>query len=105
MKNGLPMTISDEDVYDILRKDISGGLCIVGHRFNVAGENYINKLSYEDWQVISKYTQNIITHNLGMDWSSLYPSSCCGNKLDENPFTGSRLYMPGKLTKKYNKKT
>ncbi|KAA6385457.1 MAG: hypothetical protein EZS28_019016 [Streblomastix strix] len=70
----LPMTITDEDVYQILRSGITGGLSQVMHRYNVAGETKINQLKYINGKVISKDTDHIMTHLQTLDFNCQYPS-------------------------------
>jgi hypothetical protein len=48
VKMNLPMTISDERTYRILREGITGDLANVGHRYNYAGETRINKHRIEE---------------------------------------------------------
>ncbi|KAA6383706.1 MAG: hypothetical protein EZS28_020768 [Streblomastix strix] len=43
IKHNLPMTISDERIYKLLRECITGGLVAVFHRENIAGKTYINE--------------------------------------------------------------
>ncbi|KAA6380366.1 MAG: hypothetical protein EZS28_024107 [Streblomastix strix] len=38
LKNGLPMTISDQQVYQLCRRDMTGGISYVAHRQNIAGQ-------------------------------------------------------------------
>ena len=75
--NHLPTTISDEREYNRLRNGITGGLSNVMHRRNIRGETHINRLHYdiETNKVISRDTPNIVTHVIGDDFNSLYPSS------------------------------
>jgi hypothetical protein len=101
----LPMTLTDETTYHILRDGITGGLTNVGHRFNYAGITKINKLSYKDKHVYSTDTENTMTHITGCDWSSLYPSAFSGNTHPFIPYTGHKLYMPGYQLKLYSKET
>ncbi|KAA6372263.1 MAG: hypothetical protein EZS28_032211 [Streblomastix strix] len=70
----LPMTITDEEVYQILRSGITGGLSQVMHRYNVAGETKINQLKFVNGKVISKDTDHIMTHLLTLDFNCQYPS-------------------------------
>ncbi|KAA6367784.1 MAG: hypothetical protein EZS28_036689, partial [Streblomastix strix] len=42
LKYGLPMTISDQQVYKLCRRDLTGGISYVAHRENIAGETKIN---------------------------------------------------------------
>jgi hypothetical protein len=47
LKMNLPMTITNEKTYHVLRDGITGGLANVGHRYNFAGETFINKFRIE----------------------------------------------------------
>jgi hypothetical protein len=75
LKNNLPQTIDNEAVYHLLRNGITGGFSNVMHRVNIAGETKVNHFSIEDDHVISKDTENIMTHVMGVDFNSLYPFS------------------------------
>ena len=90
---------NDEDVYKILRKGITGGLSNVMHRVNIKGETKINKFKYdeENKTVVSYNTDNIMTHVLGVDFNSLYPSSYSSNENVNNPYTGGKMFMPGRV--------
>ncbi|KAA6402852.1 MAG: hypothetical protein EZS28_001621 [Streblomastix strix] len=68
------MTITDEEVYQILRSGITGGLSQVMHRYNVAGETKINQLKFINGKVISQDTDHIMTHLLRLDFNCQYPS-------------------------------
>ncbi|KAA6391872.1 MAG: hypothetical protein EZS28_012598, partial [Streblomastix strix] len=72
--NSLPMTITDEEIYQILRSGITGGLSQVMHRYNVAGETKINYLKYINGKVISQDTDHTMTHLLTLDVNCQYPS-------------------------------
>ncbi|KAA6370068.1 MAG: hypothetical protein EZS28_034405, partial [Streblomastix strix] len=48
IKHNLPMTISDERIYKLLRECITGGLAAVFHRENIAGKTHINELTYDE---------------------------------------------------------
>ena len=47
IKNNLPMTLSHEPTYHILRAGITGGLSNVMHRVNIKGETHINHFRYK----------------------------------------------------------
>jgi hypothetical protein len=100
--NSLPMTLTDETTYHILRDGITGGLSNVGHRLNYAGITHINKLSFQDGQVFSQDNDNVMTHITGCDFSSLYPSVFSSNPHPFNPYTKHKMYMPGYQLKRYN---
>ena len=48
LRNNLPMTINDTQIYHQVRDGITGGLSNVMHRFNMAGVTRINKFKVED---------------------------------------------------------
>lgn len=93
----LPMTITDEHEYTDLRNNITGGLSNVMHRVNLKGITRINKLRYKDGKVISQDTNNIMTHVVGVDFNSLYPSAFSSNQHSFNPYHNHKMYMPGRL--------
>jgi hypothetical protein len=100
LKYNLPMTLSDEKTYHILRDGITGGLANVGHRYNYAGETKINRFYWESNgdgtnKMVSRDTEWVMTHVCGCDWSSLYPSACSSNPHPFIPYTGRRMWMPG----------
>ncbi|KAA6384044.1 MAG: hypothetical protein EZS28_020428 [Streblomastix strix] len=49
--NNLPMTISNQNVYDSLRNDMVGGNSFVNHRENIAGKTQIYKFKLQDDQI------------------------------------------------------
>jgi hypothetical protein len=103
LMNNLPMTLTDEVTYHILRDGITGGLSNVGHRFNYAGITKINKLEIVkngdgSYHVFSTDANNIMTHITGCDFSSLYPSVFSSNSHPFIPYTGHKMYMPGYQT-------
>lgn len=99
----LPFTLSvdDEKAYHILREGITGGLSNVQHRINLKGLTKINKLKYDpETNTVSNYdTENIMTHFVGTDFNSLYPSVFSSNPHPFINYTGGRMYMPGRLVK------
>ncbi|KAI5487954.1 hypothetical protein TVAGG3_0961710 [Trichomonas vaginalis G3] len=78
------MTLDSVEAYHILRNGITGGLSNVQHRVNLKGITRINKLSYnpETKTVSNEDTSNIMTHFVGVDFNSLYPSSFSSNPHD-----------------------
>ena len=101
--NKLPFTLSEDDkqAYFILREGITGGLSNVQHRINLKGITRINKLSYDAaTHTISNHdTDNIMTHFVGTDFNSLYPSAFSSNPHPFIKYTGGKMYMPGRLVK------
>ncbi|KAA6403510.1 MAG: hypothetical protein EZS28_000956 [Streblomastix strix] len=95
IKHNLPMTISDERIYKLLRECISGGLAAVFHRENIAGKTHIKEQTYDEQQnkVISQDNENITTHVFALDGNSLYPSSYSSVKNENIPYTVVRMYM------------
>ena len=103
--NGLPMTITDENEYYELRNNITGGLSNVMHRLNIKGETKINKMKYDSGKVISYDTNNVMTHVIGVDFNSLYPSAFSSQHHPSNPYHGGKMYMPGRLIDRIEIKT
>jgi hypothetical protein len=94
-KMGLPMTLSrsDADLYHDIRSNITGGLSNVMNRMNVKGQNTIHKLTYQDpcncdsYEIYSEDTELPITHCVGVDFNSLYPSSMSSIYNQNIPYT------------------
>lgn len=101
LKYDLPMTLckNDEEAYKVIRNGITGGLSNVMHRVNIKGSTKINKFKYDidNKTVVSYNTDNIMTHVLGIDFNSLYPSSYSSNENTNNPYTGGKMFMPGRI--------
>ncbi|KAA6376462.1 MAG: hypothetical protein EZS28_028009 [Streblomastix strix] len=99
------MTITDEEVYQILRSGITGGLSQVIHRYNVAGETKINQLKYINGKLISKDTDYVMTHLLTLDFNCQYPSVMSSEPHKFIKYSGRRMFMAGqildKITDKY----
>ena len=99
----LPFTLSVQaiDAYYILRSGITGGLSNVQHRINLKGITHINKFTYDaTTNTVSNYdTENVMTHFVGTDFNSLYPSAFSSNEHQFIKYTGGKMYMPGRLTK------
>jgi hypothetical protein len=100
-EHNLPMTLSsdDEKLCKALRKGITGGLSNTHHRFNIAGETHITKLILDDPTAKTLHIQddgNVMTHVIGIDFNSLYPSSFSSVSHPANPYTNNVMYMPGK---------
>jgi hypothetical protein len=98
-KFNLPMIIDNAEVHDLIRNGITGGLSNVMHRVNIAGETKINKFYYETGKVISKDTDNVMTHAIGVDFNSLYPFCYGSIRTKWNPYDNGVMYMPGRLIK------
>ncbi|KAA6369921.1 MAG: hypothetical protein EZS28_034552 [Streblomastix strix] len=98
IKHNLPMTLSDERIYKLLRECITGGLAAVFHRENIAGKTHINELTYDEQsnKVISQDNENVVTHVFALDGNSLYPSSYSSVKNENIPYIDHRMYMAGR---------
>ncbi|KAA6384063.1 MAG: hypothetical protein EZS28_020411 [Streblomastix strix] len=97
LKYGLPMTISDQQVYKLCRRDLTGGISYVAHRENIAGQTKINKFIYERASntVHSFDLPHVMTHVYSLDFNSLYASVMSSEQHQSIPYTNHRLYMPG----------
>ncbi|KAA6372176.1 MAG: hypothetical protein EZS28_032297 [Streblomastix strix] len=98
IKYNLPMTISDERIYNLLRECITGGLAAVFYRENIAGKTQINELTYNEQsnKVISQDNENVTTRVFALDGNSLYPSLYSSVKNENIPYTDNRMYMAGR---------
>jgi hypothetical protein len=109
LKNDLPMTISksdcnyENDVYHIIRKGITGGLANIQNRINFAGETTIKKIHYDEntKTLRVKDTNNVMTHYVGLDFNSLYPSVFSSNYHPFIKYTNGRMYSPGRIMNVY----
>jgi hypothetical protein len=106
LKRNLPMTLTagDDDQYRLLRDGIAGGLSNVHNRRNIKGYDVIKNLTYKDGGVEIIYTNNKITHCIGLDFNSQYPSSYAGLYHELNPYTDGVMFMPGRCKYKLKKK-
>jgi len=104
---GLPFTldVANKDLYTRLREGITGGLSNVLHRANIKGETHINKFRVESGKVIDYDTENIMTHAVGFDFNSLYPSVFSGAYHQANPWTGHRIWQAGAFVRTVTDKT
>ncbi|KAA6388824.1 MAG: hypothetical protein EZS28_015649 [Streblomastix strix] len=105
IKHNLPMTLSEERIYKLLRECFTGGLAAVFHRENSASRTHINELTYyrQSIKVISQDNDNVTTHVFALDGNSLYPSSYSSVKNENIPYTNHRMYMAGR-SKFYSEK-
>jgi hypothetical protein len=89
----------NEDTIKQLEGAKYGGLTNVMHRVNIAGETHISKFRYKskDKKVISQLTEYVVTHILGIDFNSLYPSVMASIQNLLIRYTGGILYMPGRF--------
>jgi hypothetical protein len=99
LQKSLPMTITNEAVYWIIRKGITGGLANVMHRTNLKGITHINKLFTDGDYIFSENNEHIMTHVCGVDFNSLYPSSFSSIPNKNIPYTDGKMWMPGRVKK------
>ncbi|KAA6364526.1 MAG: hypothetical protein EZS28_039947 [Streblomastix strix] len=104
LMKSLPMTITDEEIYQILRSGITGGLSQVMHRYNVAGETKINQLKYINGKVISQDTDYTMTHLLTLDFNCQYPSVMSSEPHKFIKYMGNKLFMAGQILDKITDK-
>jgi hypothetical protein len=75
-------------------------LSSVHNRKNIKGVDTIKNLEYSDDKVHIIDTNNIITHIIGIDFNSFYPSSYSSLPHPFNPYTDGIMYMSGPLKSK-----
>jgi hypothetical protein len=75
--NYFPLALTNIYVVEQMQEAIVGGLNNVLHRSNIAGEIFINYLTYEfiHKKIYSTNTKNLVTHITGVDFNALYPSA------------------------------
>jgi hypothetical protein len=94
LKHHLPTTLAKGDEeYEVTRRNITN----VHNRKNIKGIDTIKNIQYSDDKVHIIDTNNIITHIIGIDFNSLYPSSYSSLPHPFNPYTNGIIYMPGPL--------
>ncbi|KAA6374210.1 MAG: hypothetical protein EZS28_030263 [Streblomastix strix] len=98
----LPTNLTDIDVYHLIRSGITGGLSNVMHRVNRAGIDFIKRLYYnkEAKKVTIVTTDHRITHVVGVDFNSLYPSVMSSEPHKFIKYTNGKMYMCGSQTGK-----
>jgi hypothetical protein len=96
-EHGLATTIADSGVIELILKGVTGGNSFVSRRYKIAGETHINRLIHDidNYRIISKDTENIMTHVCGVDFNYLYPSPYSSIKTNKIGYTDSRLLMCG----------
>jgi hypothetical protein len=52
-----------------------------------------------DGTILSDNNEHVMTHVVGVDFNSLYPSSFSSITNENNPYTDHKMYMPGRVTK------
>ena len=62
-------------------------------------------MKYDSGKVISYDTNNVMTHVIGVDFNSLYPSAFSSQHHPSNPYHGGKMYMPGRLIDRIEIKT
>jgi hypothetical protein len=67
------------------------------HRLNIKGVTHINHFKLEHGVVQSIDSEHIMTHVIGVDFNSLYPSSFSSNYNRNIPYHNGIMYMPGRL--------
>ncbi|KAA6317038.1 MAG: hypothetical protein EZS28_055162, partial [Streblomastix strix] len=98
----LPTNLTDIDVYHLVRSGITGGLSNVMHRVNRSGIDFIKRLWYDkdNKKVTVLTTDHRITHVVGVDFNSLYPSVMSSEPHQFIKYTGGKMYMCGSQTGK-----
>ncbi|KAA6388624.1 MAG: hypothetical protein EZS28_015848 [Streblomastix strix] len=96
----LPTNLTDIDVYHFVRSGIAGGLSNVMHRVNISGIDFIKRLWYDkdNKKVTILTTDHRITHVVGVDFNSLYPSVMSSEPHQFIKYTGGKMYMCGSQT-------
>ncbi|KAA6401239.1 MAG: hypothetical protein EZS28_003239 [Streblomastix strix] len=98
----LPTNLTDIDVYHLIKSGITGGLSNVMHRVNRAGIDFIKRLWYDNdnKKVTVLTTDHRITHVVGVDFNSLYPSVMSSEPHQFIKYTNEKIYMCGSQTGK-----
>ncbi|KAA6387654.1 MAG: hypothetical protein EZS28_016818 [Streblomastix strix] len=96
----LPTNLTDIDVYHLIRKWITGGLSNVMHRVNRSGIDFIKRIQYDkvNKKVTVLTTDHRITHVVGVDFNSLYPSVMSSEPHQFIKYTNVKMYMSGSQT-------
>ncbi|KAA6353902.1 MAG: hypothetical protein EZS28_050571, partial [Streblomastix strix] len=91
---------SKDNVLPCCLKWITGGLSNVMHRVNRSGIDFIKRLYYnkESKKVTVITTDHRITHVVGVDFNSLYPSVMSSEPHKFIKYTGGKMYMCGSQT-------
>jgi hypothetical protein len=65
------------------------------HRYDIKGETKITKIGIRNNKLICiESCKDPITHCVGVDFNSLYPSAFSSVENPNNPYTDGRMYMP-----------
>jgi hypothetical protein len=71
------------------------------HRENIAGKTHINHFRFNDNKVYSEdELDHIMTHVIGVDANSLYPSVRASIKSEWNKYTDNIMNMPGRFLRR-----
>ncbi|KAA6376716.1 MAG: hypothetical protein EZS28_027757 [Streblomastix strix] len=91
----LPTNLTDIDVYHLIRSGITGGLSNVMHRVNRSGIDFIKRLWFDkdNKKVTVLSTDHRITHVVGVDFNSLYPSVMSSEPHKFIRYANSKMYM------------
>ncbi|KAA6368949.1 MAG: hypothetical protein EZS28_035524 [Streblomastix strix] len=102
--NHLPQTLVNNEVYQLIRRNITGGLSNVMHRYNHANETTIKRYYYnEDNKTITVIdTYHTVSHICGVDFNSLYPSCFSSQYHPFNKYTNGIMYMCRSVTSVIN---
>ncbi|KAA6396400.1 MAG: hypothetical protein EZS28_008079 [Streblomastix strix] len=98
----LPTNLTNIDDYKLIRSGITGGLSNVMHRENIAGKDVVKQFVYDpvDKKVHVQTSNNVISHVVGVDFNSLYPSVMSSEPHKFIKYTGGKMYMPGSVIKR-----
>ncbi|KAA6360027.1 MAG: hypothetical protein EZS28_044446, partial [Streblomastix strix] len=93
----LPTNLTDIDVYHLVKEWITGGLSNVMHRVNRSGIDFIKRIQYDkdNKKVTVLTTDHRITHVVGVDFNSLYPSVMSSEQHKFIRYTNGKMYMCG----------
>ncbi|KAA6389286.1 MAG: hypothetical protein EZS28_015189 [Streblomastix strix] len=97
--NHLPQTIVNDEVFQLIRRNIIGGLSNVMHRYNRANIDTIKRYYYNETNktVTVINTNHTITHICCIDFNSLYPSCFSSQYHPFNKYTNGIMYMCGSV--------
>ncbi|KAA6359945.1 MAG: hypothetical protein EZS28_044528 [Streblomastix strix] len=97
MLHSLPTNLTNIEDYKLIRNGITGGLSNVMHRENIAGKDCIKQFVYDpvDKKVHVQTSNKIISHIVGVDFNSLYPSVMSSEPHKFIKYTNGKMYMAG----------
>ncbi|KAA6375004.1 MAG: hypothetical protein EZS28_029470 [Streblomastix strix] len=105
MLHCLPTNLTNIEDYKLIRNGVTGGLSNVMHRENIAGKDTIKQFKYEKKKVHVQTSLNIISHIVGVDFNSLYPSVMSSESHKFIKYTGGKMYMAGSVIGRTDDKT